>query len=82
MMKLFLEKGILSSELADALAHFEKRAATLGMHPDELVSEFHHSNMASEVLAPAQSMRIFNSRRRYLAEREYADKPPVLSVIR
>ena len=80
-MNLFLEKGRLSTELADALEHFEKRAATLGMHPDELVGQFHHSNMATEAVAKAQ-MRIFNSRRRYLAEREYEDKPPVLSVIR
>ena len=81
-MKLFLEKGTLRSELARTLAHFEKQAAGLGMHPDELVEQFHHNNVAIAVDDTKQVMHVFNSRKRYLAEREYADKPSVLSVIR
>jgi hypothetical protein len=77
-MIFLVEKDTLKNELTETLSHFERQVETLGIDPDEIVGEFHHSNIAM----PAERMRIFNSRKKYLSEREYSGNSPFLSVIR
>jgi hypothetical protein len=81
-MKLTREKGTLHTELAATLAHFEKNATRLGMHPDELMNEFLHSNVA----APAESrdgrMQVLNFRKKVITGDVVREYPSQLSVIR
>ena len=81
-MKLFLEKGTLRTELTDALEHFEKKINTLGLDPDELMAQFHHSNLVTPAEEEQHMMCIFKSRKKYLEKKEYADKNIFLSVIK
>ena len=81
-MNLFLEKGTLHFELTEALAQFEKQAATLGMHPDELVDQFHHNSMAFLAEEKKHRMQICNSRKTLFAAGEISEEPCFLSVIR
>jgi len=46
-MKLFLEKGTIKNELADAFEQFEFRISRLGIEPDEFVEEFHNNNITA-----------------------------------
>jgi hypothetical protein len=80
-MKLFSVHGTLKTKLFNTLDLFEKRAATLGIHPDELVEQFHHNNTATPAEQNEQRC-IYNSRKEILLETEAAIKSTFLSVIR
>jgi len=81
-MKLTREKGTLHTELADTLAHFEKKASTLGMHPDELMNEFLHSNVASSDETRQARMQVLNFRKKLITGEVVREYPSQLSVIR
>jgi hypothetical protein len=81
-MKLKRETGTLHTELTEALAHIESAAANMGMHLDELVDEFHHSNLASPAEGRKSPMQVLNYRKKQLTGKPISAGPSCLSVIR
>ena len=81
-MLLFSEKGTLRYELADVLSHVEEKVAHMGMHPDELVSLFHHNGAASPAPDTISLHLLAKSRKGIFEQHEAAESRPSLFVIR
>jgi hypothetical protein len=81
-MILFSEKGTLRHELADVLSHVEEKVAHMGMHPDELVSFFHHNDVAHPAQDTLTLHALSRSRRSILQQHETAASPSSLFIIR
>lgn len=81
-MKLFLEKGTIKNQLADAFEQFEFRIAELGIEPDEFVEQFHNNNIATNSNDDIGLKKVLTNRRHLLLSQMSESANSVISVIK